>query len=249
MRAPRISPSCFNQDRLAGLGVSWPVAVVTVGAGAGLEPSRKPRRLMPKSMFVSWNRQKDGDIIDCIDIYKQPAFDNPLLKNHKLQMSPSSLPMSAEPVSTKKTRSTVGLEDEDELCPDGTADGLHKTGCYNGLCPGYVQIRRKRIMGGVNYPVSVPGKSVTAMVFSIFKDPKTGNWWLFEDLTIGKFIPVGYWPKELFSSMKSIANVVQIGGKVYSPPSSHKLPPMGSGSLSPVISIELVMLLISGLLS
>ncbi|KAI3934028.1 hypothetical protein MKW92_050753, partial [Papaver armeniacum] len=28
---------------------------------------------------------KSGDILDCIDIYKQPAFDHPLLQNHKIQ--------------------------------------------------------------------------------------------------------------------------------------------------------------------
>ncbi|KAE9617138.1 putative neprosin activation peptide [Lupinus albus] len=31
--------------------------------------------------------QADGYIVDCIDINKQPAFDNPLLKNHKIQVS------------------------------------------------------------------------------------------------------------------------------------------------------------------
>ena len=25
---------------------------------------------------------KYGDIYDCVDFYKQPAFDHPLLKNH-----------------------------------------------------------------------------------------------------------------------------------------------------------------------
>ncbi|KAF7841717.1 protein NDL1-like isoform X3 [Senna tora] len=29
-------------------------------------------------------RVKMGDIIDCIDIYKQPAFDHPSLKHHKI---------------------------------------------------------------------------------------------------------------------------------------------------------------------
>lgn len=29
---------------------------------------------------------KYGYIVDCIDIYKQPAFDHPLLKDHKLQV-------------------------------------------------------------------------------------------------------------------------------------------------------------------
>lgn len=39
------------------------------------------------SFFLYFQFQtKIGDIIDCIDIYKQPAFDNPLLKNHKIQV-------------------------------------------------------------------------------------------------------------------------------------------------------------------
>ncbi|KAI3454118.1 hypothetical protein Pfo_010781 [Paulownia fortunei] len=32
---------------------------------------------------------EDGDIIDCIDIYKQPAFDHPALRDHKIQLNPS----------------------------------------------------------------------------------------------------------------------------------------------------------------
>ena len=31
-------------------------------------------------------QSEDGDIIDCIDIYKQPAFNHPALKNHKIQV-------------------------------------------------------------------------------------------------------------------------------------------------------------------
>ncbi|WJZ82238.1 hypothetical protein VitviT2T_002012 [Vitis vinifera] len=27
-------------------------------------------------------KTKHGDIYDCVDFYKQPAFDHPLLKNH-----------------------------------------------------------------------------------------------------------------------------------------------------------------------
>ncbi|MCL7033319.1 hypothetical protein MKW94_022740 [Papaver nudicaule] len=36
-------------------------------------------------------RTKFGDIYDCINIYKQPAFDHPLLKNHKIQVTIFSL--------------------------------------------------------------------------------------------------------------------------------------------------------------
>ncbi|XP_058727501.1 protein neprosin-like [Vicia villosa] len=32
---------------------------------------------------------KSGYIVDCVDINKQPAFDHPLLKNHKLQRKPN----------------------------------------------------------------------------------------------------------------------------------------------------------------
>ncbi|KAG2391253.1 uncharacterized protein HKW66_Vig0129860 [Vigna angularis] len=38
----------------------------------------------PKNSFT-----EHGDIVDCIDINKQPAFDHPLLKNHKLQEKPN----------------------------------------------------------------------------------------------------------------------------------------------------------------
>ncbi|XP_039123920.1 uncharacterized protein LOC120260500 [Dioscorea cayenensis subsp. rotundata] len=31
-------------------------------------------------------KSEDGDIIDCVNIYKQPAFDHPLLKNHKIKV-------------------------------------------------------------------------------------------------------------------------------------------------------------------
>ncbi|KAF8095688.1 hypothetical protein N665_0326s0030 [Sinapis alba] len=34
-------------------------------------------------------KSEDGDIIDCVDLYKQPAFDHPALRNHKIQMKPS----------------------------------------------------------------------------------------------------------------------------------------------------------------
>ncbi|OIW08127.1 hypothetical protein TanjilG_06670 [Lupinus angustifolius] len=58
--------------------------------------------------------QEDGYIVDCIDINKQPAFDNPLLKNHKIQLKPSF-----EVTNTNSTRlSSIGFEED--LCPKGT---------------------------------------------------------------------------------------------------------------------------------
>ncbi|XP_020209536.1 uncharacterized protein LOC109794503, partial [Cajanus cajan] len=56
-----------------------------------------------------------GYIVDCIDINKQPAFDHPLLKNHKLQRKPNFGKTNAK---TSPTRSIFGLDKN--KCPSGT---------------------------------------------------------------------------------------------------------------------------------
>ncbi|XP_010536212.1 PREDICTED: uncharacterized protein LOC104811255 [Tarenaya hassleriana] len=74
---------------------------------------------------------EDGDIIDCVDIYKQPAFDHPLLKNHKIQMKPSVMlasdeePENRKPSSSKMTVSQTWREAGD--CPEGTVPILRVT--------------------------------------------------------------------------------------------------------------------------
>ncbi|CAL4998568.1 unnamed protein product [Urochloa decumbens] len=68
--------------------------------------------------YVKSIKDKYGVVFDCVDMYKQPALDHPLLKNHKLQISPSTSSnstwtgptMAGEPI-------LVGLQ---ESCPDGT---------------------------------------------------------------------------------------------------------------------------------
>ncbi|XP_061338521.1 protein neprosin-like [Gastrolobium bilobum] len=61
-----------------------------------------------------------GHIVDCIDINKQLAFDNPLLKNHKLQLKPSfrdtTTKVNSHNLSTRPTK--IGLEKN--MCPRGT---------------------------------------------------------------------------------------------------------------------------------
>ncbi|CAO2188099.1 unnamed protein product [Urochloa humidicola] len=68
--------------------------------------------------YVKSFKDKYGVVFDCVDMYKQPALDHPLLKNHKIQISPSissnstwtGPSMAGEPIR-------VGLQ---ESCPDGT---------------------------------------------------------------------------------------------------------------------------------
>ncbi|XP_042387901.1 uncharacterized protein LOC121979997 [Zingiber officinale] len=68
------------------------------------------------------NNTITGDLFDCVDMYKQPAFDHPLLKNHTLQLKPSSLPKGMK-LAKSKPASFYGFND---TCPSGTVL-IHRT--------------------------------------------------------------------------------------------------------------------------
>ncbi|VVA31517.1 Hypothetical predicted protein [Prunus dulcis] len=68
---------------------------------------------------------EEGDIIDCVDIYKQPAFDNPLLKNHKIQLRPTSFPAQMKN-SAPVTDPISETWSKREASPDGTVP-IHRT--------------------------------------------------------------------------------------------------------------------------
>ncbi|XP_042400752.1 uncharacterized protein LOC121990740 [Zingiber officinale] len=61
-------------------------------------------------------QSKIGELYDCVDIYKQPALDHPLLKNHTLQLKPSSLPNGLK-LAKPKPATFYGFND---TCPSGT---------------------------------------------------------------------------------------------------------------------------------
>ncbi|WCJ29560.1 hypothetical protein M5689_011186 [Euphorbia peplus] len=86
-----------------------------------------------KSLAVKSIQSEDGDIIDCIDMYKQPAFAHPSLRNHTIQMAPSY-----DYTSTQR---------EGER--DWSASQVWKK---NGSCPmGTIPIRRYVLHGKDNY--------------------------------------------------------------------------------------------------
>lgn len=68
----------------------------------------------------------DGDLIDCIHIAHQPAFDHPFLKNHTIQMRPNYHPeglFDESKVSTKpkeRTNPITQLWHANGRCPEGT---------------------------------------------------------------------------------------------------------------------------------
>ncbi|KAF2563807.1 hypothetical protein F2Q70_00018064 [Brassica cretica] len=65
-------------------------------------------------------------IYDCIDIYKQPGLDHPLLRNHKIQMKPSFSPHD----STNQTGNNATYKTK-IACPYGTVPILRNTKEFN----------------------------------------------------------------------------------------------------------------------
>ncbi|WJX41530.1 hypothetical protein P8452_28871 [Trifolium repens] len=68
-------------------------------------------------------KSEDGDIFDCVDIYKQPAFDHPALKNHKIQRIPDFL-LKFENSSTEEVLNASSAVfqtwQKSGSCPEGT---------------------------------------------------------------------------------------------------------------------------------
>lgn len=68
-------------------------------------------------------KSPDGDIIDCIKLTHQPAFDHPLLKNHTIQMTPNFHPdgvFGQNKASSKKKQSIPQMWHMNGKCPAGT---------------------------------------------------------------------------------------------------------------------------------
>ncbi|EEE57970.1 hypothetical protein OsJ_08710 [Oryza sativa Japonica Group] len=61
----------------------------------------------------------DGDVYDCVDIYKQPAMNHPLLKNHIIQMEPSSYPLDLD-IQSILSSNISESNFPDIKCPTGT---------------------------------------------------------------------------------------------------------------------------------
>ncbi|XP_043700470.1 uncharacterized protein LOC122651230 [Telopea speciosissima] len=279
-------------------------------------------------------KTKYGDIYDCVDIKKQPAFDHPLLRNHTIQMEPSSFPVgliNKELLESKPSKIRVksnrcpprtilirrtqkkdiiraksqvrryprythqltaknpgyhfatfqignsyiksyerffsinqfsgavlwvengpidqlnsiqlGWMVNPKLFGDNrtrsfsyrTADGFHKTGCFNLLCPGFVQVSRKQAFGTPYMKIPIHGGVQYEDDFLLFKDPKSGNWW-YTTTYDGRQEPVGYWPSSLFTTLRDSASMIASGGEVYSP-TSESSPQMGNGHL-PTIPVD-----------
>ncbi|KAM0004464.1 putative neprosin [Helianthus debilis subsp. tardiflorus] len=82
-------------------------------------------------------KSSDGDIMDCVRISDQPAFDHPLLKNHTIKMRPIYHP---NPVDDNKVSSMVNATADRH-----SSSSITQLWHSNGKCPkGTIPIRRTK---------------------------------------------------------------------------------------------------------
>ncbi|KAH9616744.1 hypothetical protein KSS87_019448 [Heliosperma pusillum] len=75
-------------------------------------------------------------------------------------------------------------------------------------------------------------KDFEAHLYAKFSHQDDGNWWL-SIFAAGDKIPIGYWPKSLFStSLTEVASQVEWGGEIDNPGTEHPQPDMGSGRMA-----------------
>uniref|UniRef100_A0A7N0TBA0 Neprosin PEP catalytic domain-containing protein n=1 Tax=Kalanchoe fedtschenkoi TaxID=63787 RepID=A0A7N0TBA0_KALFE len=107
---------------------------------------------------------------------------------------------------------------------------VNNSGCYNTLCPGFVQVDQEIL---INYaftdPLSVYGSpsQQTTTPLTLEQAADSGNWWL---IAGDDRIKIGYWPKEILPNLADGAVAVTWGGTV-SPGPNGDYPPMGNGHL------------------
>ncbi|EPS73115.1 hypothetical protein M569_01641, partial [Genlisea aurea] len=117
----------------------WCLFSVSCAGGEAVVASRKKgevqkhlRRLNKPP--IKTIQSPDGDIIDCVHVSHQPAFDHPFLRDHKIQMQPSYHP--------------EGLYDDAENTMQhhvDAADSITQLWHINGRCPvDTVPIRRTK---------------------------------------------------------------------------------------------------------
>ncbi|EOA26182.1 hypothetical protein CARUB_v10019620mg, partial [Capsella rubella] len=108
-----------------------------------------------------------------------------------------------------------------------TSDTYNITGCYNLQCAGFIQVSDKIVLGGAISPVSTFEGNQYEITMSVWKDQKSGNWWL----SLGSnHSLVGYWPAAIFANLAYAENV-EWGGEIVNSQTfgRHTATRMGSG--------------------
>ncbi|CAM6104012.1 unnamed protein product [Calypogeia fissa] len=109
-----------------------------------------------------------------------------------------------------------------------TADRYLNTGCYNLECPGFIQVSNKWLLGGSFEEISsLDSDFVYEIKIHIFKDRRTGDWWL--QLNGDN---MGYWPKSLFGpgAFSDLNTIIHWGGEIWHRPGMYTDTQMGNGN-------------------
>ncbi|KAI9116488.1 hypothetical protein K1719_012655 [Acacia pycnantha] len=103
------------------------VAARTSVLGAGSSSQKLEIQMQLKNLnrpAVKSITSPDGDIIDCVHVSHQPAFDHPELKNLKIQTRPNFHPeghtFGESKVSSSKAKPITQLWHQNGRCPEGT---------------------------------------------------------------------------------------------------------------------------------
>ncbi|CAN0877085.1 hypothetical protein LINGRAHAP2_LOCUS11672 [Linum grandiflorum] len=190
---------------------------------------------------VTTIQTKYGETYDCVDFYQQPAFDHPLLKDHKYEFKiavlrttegkkyyggamTSSVYHPAVQSRQYSSSRMVVQNGIDSIAVGWTTKDLH---CYNTYCPGFVITSSQFPLDLLLKPYTVIGDTTYASHVYISKEATSGDWIL---MIRNENIRMGYWPQKIFTNLADSANYIEWGGEVYSP---HGIipPPMGSGQL------------------
>nr|XP_016446849.1 PREDICTED: uncharacterized protein LOC107771901 [Nicotiana tabacum] len=103
-----------------------------------------------------------------------------------------------------------------------TADGHQKTGCYNSICPGFVQLSSEIPVDYAFPKVSLPQYDSQELQIQIYKDQEYY-------LQLFSVFVIGLWPDDIFKALRNGSETVRYGGQAHTPAGETVSPPMGNG--------------------
>uniref|UniRef100_M1D8H7 Neprosin PEP catalytic domain-containing protein n=1 Tax=Solanum tuberosum TaxID=4113 RepID=M1D8H7_SOLTU len=104
-----------------------------------------------------------------------------------------------------------------------TVNGGQKTGCYNNICPGFVQLDTEVPIDYAFPKISRPMYDDEELLIQIYKDQ---DYYLY----IQSMFSIGFWPETMFNELRNGSQVVRYGGQAFTPAGQQYSPPMGNGN-------------------
>ncbi|KAH0683300.1 hypothetical protein KY290_021895 [Solanum tuberosum] len=104
-----------------------------------------------------------------------------------------------------------------------TTDGGQKTGCYNNICPGFVQLDNEVPIDYAFPKISRRMYDDYELQLQIYKDE---DYYLF----LHYMFVIGFWPETIFNELRNGSQTVRYGGQAYTPAGEPNSPSMGNGN-------------------